>query len=291
MKILITGANGQLATSLIAHLAPLGSVVALTRQDFDLCHWEECFATLNKLQPDLIVNAAAYTAVDRAENERDLAFQINAIAPTRLAQYCHNNHCALIHYSTDYVFNGQKNTPYLEQDPTEPINIYGQSKRQGEIGILESNCAALIFRTSWVYSLVGHNFLKTMLKLGMERDELRIIDDQRGSPTSTESIARATALILSKKPTHLPIVDYLAQYRGIYHMTNQSDTTWYGFAQAIFALRPARAQLTAISTEQYPTPAKRPAMSCLDNSKLKQTFDITLPHWHDALIACLTQSS
>ncbi|MDE1891666.1 MAG: dTDP-4-dehydrorhamnose reductase [Betaproteobacteria bacterium] len=290
MKILITGANGQLATSLIAHLAPLGAVVALTRQEFDLCHWEESVATLTRLQPDLIVNAAAYTAVDRAEEEQDLAFQINGIAPTRMAEYCQNNHCALIHYSTDYVFNGQQNTPYREQDPTDPINVYGQSKRQGEVGILESNCAALIFRTSWVYSLVGRNFLNTMLKLGLERDELRIIDDQRGSPTYTESIAEATALILSQKPAHQSIVNYLDQYRGIYHMTNQSDTTWYGFAQAIFALRPTRARLTAITTDQYPTPAQRPHMSCLDNSKLKQTFDITLSHWHDALVACLTQS-
>ncbi|MBU6468383.1 MAG: dTDP-4-dehydrorhamnose reductase [Betaproteobacteria bacterium] len=291
MKILITGANGQLAQSLALTLAPLGNIIALDRKGFDLSHLSSSLHKLSEIKPDLIINAGAYTAVDRAETEEALAFQINAHAPGALAQYCRSAPCALIHYSTDYVFNGQKSSAYVEDDITDPINVYGKSKREGEIAILKEDCPALIFRTSWVYSLEGQNFLTTMLRLGQERDEVRVINDQWGSPTSTQSLAQATLALLQQKPNHLSLVDYFYAHRGIYHMTNQQFTSWFGFAQAIFDLRPSRAKLTAIASHEYPTAAKRPTMSCLDNSKLKEHFDITLPDWHDALRECLKVKS
>ncbi|HQT81926.1 MAG: dTDP-4-dehydrorhamnose reductase [Ferrovum sp. 37-45-19] len=287
MKILITGAQGQLGSSLATTLTPLGTLFAFGRAELDLANMPSALRTLERIQPDLIINAAAYTAVDRAEVETELAYQVNAEAPRLLAQYCSHHACALIHYSTDYVFNGQKESAYTEEDEPDPINVYGRTKRQGEVGILESGCPAFIFRTSWVYSLTGRNFLTTMQQLGATRDELRIVNDQWGSPTWTYSLARATFAIidsLAQQPSLLKAID---QHRGIYHMSNQQLTTWYDFARAIFALAPTTARVTGIPSSQYPTPAQRPAMSGLNNQKLKDHFDISLANWHDALQECL----
>lgn len=289
MTILVFGGNGQVGRELLRALAPLGTVVATTRSgtladgsacevaDFD--RPDSLPALLDRLRPALVVNAAAYTAVDRAEQEPEAAFRANAQAPGVIARWCAAQGVPLVHYSTDYVFDGQGRAPYREDAPTAPLGVYGTSKRDGEDAVRAAGGRHLIFRTAWVYAAHGGNFLRTMLRLGAERDELRVVADQIGTPTPAALIADVTAHAL-RHPGGLS---------GTWHLTASGQTSWHGFAEALFAEALvagvlAKAPLVeAIPSSEYPTPAKRPAWSVLDNHRLKQDFGIVLPAWQDGL--------
>jgi len=287
--ILLTGKNGQVGWELQRTLAPLGEVVALDRQQLDLSNPAQIRERVREIKPGLIVNAAAYTTVDRAEAEPELAMAVNGTAPGILAEEAKRAGAAIIHYSTDYVFDGSKTTPYTEEDAPNPINVYGRTKLAGEQAIQAVGVPHLILRTSWVYGMRGKNFLLTILRLAREREELTIVDDQIGAPTWSRTIAEATARILSVNP--LPLADA----SGIYHMTASGSTTWYGFAEAILALDPNPAEqvckhLKPILTAEYPTPARRPAYSVLSNAKLKAAFGVVLPSWEQGLKSALSFS-
>jgi dTDP-4-dehydrorhamnose reductase len=271
LRILLTGATGQVGWELRKTLAPLGEVKFFDRFGLDLADTPPLVATVRALQPEVIVNAAAYTAVDKAEAERDLAFAINARAPRVLAEEAKRIGALLVHYSTDYVFDGEKGSPYVESDPTHPISAYGESKLAGEQAIAKSGCRHLILRTSWVYGPRGRNFYLTMLRLAKERPELEVVDDQVGAPTSSLEIARATATLLAKGA------------QGLYHMTAAGETTWCGFARAILKGAGIATPVAPIRTEDYPTPAKRPRNSRLDCSKLRKETGIALAGWEEAL--------
>lgn len=295
MKILLVGTNGQVGWELQRTLMTLGEVIAVGRNTsnglhIDLAEPETIRSVIRQVQPELIVNAAAYTAVDKAESEPDLAMAINGDAPGLMAKEAHRLGAAIVHYSTDYVFDGTKPTPYIEQDQPDPQNIYGKTKLAGEQAIQAEGVPHLILRTCWVYGARGKNFLLTMQRLGREREEIRVVDDQIGAPTDSRTIAEATAQILAQAQT----TSLLADKSGIYHLSATGQTSWYGFAQAIFereqpshSLRLQR--LIAISTEEYPTPAKRPAYSLLSTDKLSATFGLSLPNWHRALDLVLDQ--
>ena len=225
-RILLTGRNGQVGWELERTLAPLGEVLAFDRKGFDLAEPDEICHSLRELKPDIIVNAAAYTAVDRAEAESDMAMAINATAPGIMAEEARRLGALLVHYSTDYVFDGAKSAPYTEEDATGPVNTYGRSKLAGERAIWESGCRHLIFRTSWVYGTRGGNFLRTILRLAAERDELRVVDDQIGAPTWCRMIAEASSLALARPD--VPV--------GLYHLAGSGETSWFGFARAILKL-------------------------------------------------------
>lgn len=293
MKILLFGANGQVGHELRRSLAPLGELVCTTRSgaladgtacevaDFD--RPAELPQLLARIAPDVVVNAAAYTAVDRAEDEPDAAFRANAEAPRAIAAACAQRGALLVHYSTDYVFDGSATHPYREDDPTSPLGVYGASKLAGEQAIQASGARHMIFRTAWVYAAHGHNFLRTMLRLAAERDELRVVVDQVGTPTPAYLVADVTTMAL--RAPHRP--------SGLWHLTAAGDTTWCGFANAIFSnacavglLKQAPA-LLPIPTSAYPTPARRPAYSCLDVSKLERDFGIAVPAWEAALVQVL----
>jgi dTDP-4-dehydrorhamnose reductase len=236
----------------------------------------------------VIINAAAYTAVDKAEEERDLAFKVNALAPQVMAEEAAQADAALVHYSTDYVFSGEKQTPYTEDDITGPINVYGASKLAGDEAIEKSGAAYLIFRTSWVYASRGRNFFLTMLRLGATRKELQIVQDQIGAPTWSRSIAEATKLVLKDcfHDRHFAKqkgVARIYEQRGIYNLSSQGSTSWFGFARAILSELMPDVSVKPISSAQYKTAARRPAYSVLDGSKLKATFGVALPHWEEAL--------
>ncbi|HSG76637.1 MAG TPA: dTDP-4-dehydrorhamnose reductase [Burkholderiales bacterium] len=271
MRILLTGATGQVGWELRKTLAPLGEVRVFDRFGLDLADAPVLVATVRALQPDVVVNAAAYTAVDKAEAERDLAFAVNATAPRVLAEEARRIGALLVHYSTDYVFDGEKADPYVEEDATRPINAYGASKLAGEQAILASGCRHLILRTSWVYGPRGKNFYLTMLRLARERPELKVVDDQVGAPTSSLEIARATATLLAKGS------------QGLYHMSAAGETTWCGFARAILERAGSATPVVAIRTAEYPTPAKRPRNSRLDCSKLRAEHGVSLARWERAL--------
>jgi dTDP-4-dehydrorhamnose reductase len=292
MRILLIGAQGQLGRELLPQLEKLGELHATDRSMLDLANPDAIRLTVQNVRPQLIINAAAYTAVDRAEAESGPAMAINGIAPGILAEEAARLEAPLVHYSTDYVFDGAKPAPYLETDPAAPLNTYGHSKWMGERAILATGAPALIFRTSWVYSLHGQNFLTTMLRLGQERETLRVVDDQRGAPTWTRSIAQATLRIVEQAQESGRFVRHFQDHHGLYHMTNGGETTWFGFARAIFDLRPeCTARLLPIPSSEYPTPARRPANSLLDNGKLAGRLGIALPHWKDALEKCLSETS
>lgn len=286
MKILITGAKGQLGRELERSLACLGDVRACDRGTLDLANADGLRQRVRELAPDVIVNAAAWTAVDKAESDYPAALAINGTAPGILAEEAKRRGALLIHYSTDYVFAGDKATPYVESDATAPLNAYGRSKRAGEEAIAAVGGRHLILRTSWVYGLHGANFMKTMLRLGKERDELKVIADQFGAPTWTRHLADATAAIVSRGETP----------NGLYHLTNSGETSWHGYAEAIFAsaLRLgliARAPTVhAIPATDYPLPAARPTNSRLDGSRFRQDFGLALPDWRTALDACLADA-
>jgi dTDP-4-dehydrorhamnose reductase len=271
LKILLTGATGQVGWELRKTLAPLGEVKGLDRFGLDLADTPPLIATVRALQPEVIVNAAAYTAVDKAETERDLAFAVNATAPRVLAEEAKRIGALLVHYSTDYVFDGGKADPYVEEDATRPINAYGASKLAGEQAIQASGCRHLILRTSWVYGPRGKNFYLTMLRLAKERSELKVVDDQRGVPTSSLEIARATATLLDKGA------------QGLYHMTAAGETSWCGFARAILERAGIATPVVPIRTQDYPTPAARPPNSRLDCSKLRAAHGVSLAPWERAL--------
>ena len=293
MRILVTGIAGQVGRDLLAELAPAGDVVGLDRAAMDLASPQSIRDAVRRVSPGIIVNPAAYTAVDRAESEPELAMRVNGEAASVLAQEARRLGAWLVHYSTDYVFDGTKPTPYREDDPTGPVSVYGRTKLAGEQAIAASGCRHLILRTSWVYSLHGRNFLLTMQRLAGERDELRVVADQVGAPTTSLAIAQATARLLARLRAPAEGLD------GIYHMTCGGATSWCGFAQAIVERLPHIAQalglpvpqrrpsVTAIRTEDYPTPARRPANSVLDNGKLQRTFGIRLPDWEQAFDALL----
>ncbi|NDC07843.1 MAG: dTDP-4-dehydrorhamnose reductase [Oxalobacteraceae bacterium] len=284
MRILVLGRRGQVGAALAQSLQGLGELVTLDRAQLDLSNSDVIRTALRELQPQMIINAAAYTAVDAAESDAATAFQINAEAPRVIAEESERLGAALIHYSTDYVFDGGKQGAWLEDDAPAPLSVYGHSKLAGEQAITDVGGNHLILRTSWVYGLHGKNFLLTMLKLAETRDELAIVDDQIGAPTWAVTIADATAAIIrdAGEPAQL------AALSGIYHLCAGGHTSWFGFAQAIFAHASVqrKPKLRPITTAEYPTPAKRPSNSMLNTDKFRHTFG-DLPAWDDALQTCM----
>jgi dTDP-4-dehydrorhamnose reductase len=271
LRILLTGATGQVGWELRRTLAPLGELKAFDRFGLNLADVPVLVATVRALRPEVIVNAAAYTAVDKAEAERDAAFAVNATAPRVLAEEAKRIGALLVHYSTDYVFDGEKAAPYVEEDTPRPCNAYGESKLAGERAIAHSGCRHLILRTSWVYGPRGRNFYLTMLRLGKERPELRVVDDQTGAPTSSIAIAQATPALVERGA------------QGLYHMTAAGETSWCGFARAILARAGIGTPVAAIRTEDFPTPARRPRNSRLDCSRLRAEHGVTLAAWDAGL--------
>ena len=290
-RILLIGVTGQVGWELQRSLMTLGEVIPVGRGglhtpwQMDLAQPGTIRHTIQEVKPDLIVNAAAYTAVDKAESEPELAMTINGIAPGIMAEEAKRLGAAIIHYSTDYVFDGTKSTPYTESDRSNPQNTYGLTKLAGEQAIAAVDVPHLILRTSWVYGRRGKNFLLTMLKLAGEREELKVVDDQVGTPTWSRMIAQTTAQILSQAASSG--IDFLAAKSGVYHLTSAGQTSWYGFAKTIFEHdhQPSRRlqRLIAITSDLYPTAAKRPAYSLLDGQKLSQTFGFVLPNWRRSL--------
>jgi dTDP-4-dehydrorhamnose reductase len=279
-KILVTGANGQVGAELAAQMRALGDVTAVDRATLDLADPDAIVAAVRALKPDLIVNAAAYTAVDRAETERDLAYAVNATAPGILAAEAKRLSAVLIHYSTDYVFDGAARTPYAEEAAVAPLGVYGASKLAGEQAVAAAGAHALTLRTSWVYGLRGSNFLLTIRRLAATRDELRIVADQTGVPNWCRQLAVATARIVA---AGLPA---LAGRAGVYHLSSTGQATWFDFARAIVGDVPVP-RVVPITTAEYPLPARRPAYGVLATAKFERTFGFSLPPWRDALAACV----
>ena len=287
LNILVSGKTGQVAVELQKHLACLGNLIVLGRDVLDLSQPEQIRAQVRAHKPDLIIIAAAHTAVDQAESEPELAFAINAIAPGVFAEEAAALGIPLIHYSTDYVFDGRKPAPYTEDDATNPLGVYGKSKLAGELAIAASGAQHLILRTSWVYSTHGKNFLLTMQRLLQERSELRVVADQIGAPTWAGTIAQSTRALIERWQSG----DAAAW--GTYHLTASGETSWFGFTQAIAghltAQGKACATLEPIPASAYPTPAARPQNSRLDCSKLAREWGVTQPDWEAALSACLAE--
>lgn len=293
-RILLTGKNGQVGWELQRTLATLGEVISLDRHGLDLTDPDSIRRAVRAHNPNLIVNAAAYTAVDKAEEEPDLAMAINGTAPGILAEETKRLGAALVHYSTDYVFDGNKNGPYTEDDAPNPVNIYGKTKLAGEQAIQAVGALHLIFRTSWVYGARGKNFLLTILRLARERDELRIVNDQIGAPTWSRMIAEATAQVVAQlsRPQGEGWVESVS---GVYHLTAAGQTSWYGFTQAIlesvtFPTRQSLPRVTPISSAEYPTPAPRPKNSVLSNTRLRQKFGLEPPRWEIGLRLSLEEN-
>ncbi len=294
MKILVTGAGGQVGWELKRTLMPLGDVVAWDLPQFDLAQPQTLPAAVDALKPDMIVNAAAYTAVDRAESEAALAMTVNGEAVGVLAEAAKKHGALLVHYSTDYVFDGSKNGAYVEEDTVHPLNVYGRSKLAGEQAIAAVGCDALILRTTWVYASRGANFVRTMLRLGAERPQLSVVADQIGAPTWARNLADATALIGMRAMEERRRGDFCG---GLFHMAAQGQTSWHGFAERIFAEARQRlpryalqiGEVAAIASEQYPTPAARPKNSLLNCDKLAVRFGIRLPDWQAALSNCIDE--
>lgn len=294
MKILLTGKNGQVGWELARSLMPLGEVIALDRTQCDLSRPETIPGIVQAIKPDVIVNAAAYTAVDKAEEEEELATTINGTSVGVLAEEARKLNALLIHYSTDYVFDGSKSEPYTEEDLPNPINAYGRSKLVGENAILQSGCDYLILRTTWVYAARGKNFLKTILRLAQEREELSIVADQNGTPTWSRNIADVTEHVMAVVQQ-----DRLANRftSDIYHLSAGGKTTWHGFSRAIIE---RAKQLTSvgiiktkevhsIATEDYPLPAARPKNSQMDSGSLEARFGVTMPEWQHAMGLCIEE--
>jgi dTDP-4-dehydrorhamnose reductase len=289
-RILITGATGQVGWQLQRTLAPLGEVIAWTHIQVNFADPEPTTNAIRQLAPDIVVNAAAYTAVDKAESEPDLAHTVNAVIPGRIAEELARSGGWLIHYSTDYVFDGRKPAPYLEDDTTGPLSVYGQTKLAGEQNIAATGCRHVILRTSWVYDIRGKNFLRTVLRLAREQTELRMVSDQFGAPTWARAIAEATAHVLAQC-----LEAGEGGPGGIYHLSAAGKTSWAGFAQQILEEYESLAEWPAdtgewgspllakrvvpIATKDYPTPARRPANSLLSNDKLVREFGLSLPDW------------
>lgn len=286
MKILIIGANGQVGWELQRTLAPLGEIIALGRDGLDLSSADAIRHSMREIAPNLIVNAAAYTAVDKAEEDRELAQLVNGIAPGVMAEEAKLLNAALVHYSTDYVFDGLKGAPYEEIDATQPASVYGKTKLAGEKAITAVGVPHLILRTSWVYGARGKNFMRTMLRLANERDELRVVDDQIGAPTWSRMIAEATSMILAQCIHKGAVADVLRDKGGLYHLTAAGQTSWFGFASEIVRHTEKPPRMIPITTAEYPLPASRPAYSVMSNAKLACVFDIRLPDWRVSLALC-----
>jgi dTDP-4-dehydrorhamnose reductase len=285
-RVLVTGADGQVGRALLKSFGGSAELIPCNRNSLDLANADQIREKVREVAPDIIVNAGAYTAVDRAESEREPAFAVNGRAPGILAEEAQRASALLIHYSTDYVFNGSKTGPWVEDDATDPLSVYGASKLAGEDAIRSVGGRYLIFRTSWVYAPEGKNFVLTMLRLGRERESLNVVDDQIGAPTTATELARATHAITSGVVAgKFGAPD---QWAGIYHMTCPGTVSWCGFARAIFKRTPEllggkTPVVNPIATSAYPTPAKRPLNSVLSNEKLARTFGVRLAPWETAL--------
>lgn len=286
LRVLVTGRNGQVGAELAQALTPWAEVHALSREELDLASDDSIRAAVERLHPQLIVNAAAYTAVDKAESEPELAQRINADAVATLAAAARATGAAVIHYSTDYVFDGTLDRPYRETDTTHPLSVYGRTKLAGEQALAAAGIPYLVLRTSWVYGPRGKNFLRTILALAAQRPELRIVADQTGAPTWARDIAHATRTIAAQ---WMDAPATLQQRSGLYHLTAAGATSWFGFAEAALANRPATAKLTPIATAEYPTAAARPLNSRLDCDKLERAFGVRLPDWRRSLDAVLAE--
>lgn len=276
MRLLLTGASGQVGGALLPLLRPLGELVAPQRHQLDLENPDSIIDLMRTFKPDLVINAAAYTAVDKAEEEHERALAINGRAPGILAEEARRLGAMLVHYSTDYVFEGGGEKSWREDDPAKPVNRYGESKLAGEQAVVAAADRWLLFRTSWVYGLTGHNFLRTMLRLSRERDHLRVVDDQIGAPTWSSAIAAATLSALSRR----------TPLQGLYHLANGGETSWAGFARRIMVETGSPCQVEPITSAEYPLPAPRPLNSRLDTSRLAAE-GIRPDHWESALHACL----
>lgn len=301
LRILLTGKNGQVGRELESRLPCLGELVALDHHQLDVADAEGIRRTVRDLQPNLIVNAAGYTAVDQAETDQEAAQAVNADAPALIAEEAKRIGAALIHYSTDYVFDGGKSAPYEEDDEPNPVNVYGRTKLAGERAVQAAGVPHLIFRTTWVYATRGRNFLLTFLRLASQREELGVVKDQIGAPTWSRMIAVGTSLILARICSTELWLSRLRESSGVYHLTAAGKTSWYDLARAILEecsdsskLGPwftaatggqplAIRRVVPISTSEYPTPALRPAYSVLSNTKLLRTFNLQLPHWRTQL--------
>ena len=293
MKILLFGKNGQVGWELERSMLPLGNIIALDQDVADFSNPESLREIIQSEKPDVIVNAAAYTAVDKAEDDEDLAAKINGEAPGILAEEALKLNALLIHYSTDYVFDGEKKGPYVETDEPNPINAYGRTKLAGEEAVKTSGCDHLIFRTSWVYASRGHNFLLSILRLAKERDELSIVSDQVGSPTSARLIADTTVLCIQQAAKEKQKGVFSS---GLYHLISAGFTCWHGFAQVIVGVAKQKLNLElkikhikAIPTVEYPTPAQRPMNSQLALSKLEKVFGLVMPDWKKMLDLCIEE--
>lgn len=306
MRILILGGTGQLGRELAVALPPLGEVIVATRDgtrapgleavSVDLDLPVRLREVVRDTRPDVLVNAAAYTAVDKAEQEPESAHQVNAVAPGVLAEEMADQEGLLVHYSTDYVFSGESGRPWRETDPTVPINIYGHSKLGGEEAIRLTGCPHLIFRSSWVYAAHGHNFLRAMLRLGAERDELDVVDDQTGAPTWARDLADATSQVLAGLYQHgTAPAESLGGRGGTYHLTAAGETTWYGYAKELFTraveygLLKREPGVSPTTSEAFGAPARRPAYSVLHCERVKEAFGISLPPWQDSVAQCLQE--
>lgn len=277
MKIIVIGKTGQLAQEL-ARLAPY-QVNCLGRNEVDLLNCENVYTRLQEHKPNAVINASAYTAVDRAEQETTEAYNLNAKGVENLGKVCAELGIPFVHVSTDFVFDGKSSTPYKETDSANPIGVYGSTKYQGEQLLLQVNPKVIIIRTSWVYGIFGQNFMKTMIRLSQERSELGVVNDQWGSPTSSKELAKGI-LHAVQHPEWIP---------GIYHFSNSGTTTWFEFASTILELTEAKTIVKPITTNQYPTPAKRPKFSKLDTAKWESTYGYTIPHWKDSLKEILSE--
>lgn len=285
-KILVTGANGQLGKELQDLVLSYAQFefVFLSREDMPIHHFELVRNFFKTLKPHYCINCAAYTAVDRAESEQDLAFQINGEAVGVLAAVCKTHNCKFIHISTDYVFNGEATYPYTENFPTDPVNSYGASKLEGEKQAIQLDPACIIIRTSWVYSSHGKNFVKTMIRLMNEKDQVSVINDQLGSPTYAADLAEAILKVIADSQVQTD-----RWMPGIYNFSNEGVITWYEFAVAIKEIINSACEVKPITTSEYPTPAKRPAYSVLNKSKIQNVFGIQLKDWKESLKICITK--
>lgn len=280
MRILLLGNDGQIGWELQRRLAPIGDVSGYAYPEIDFARFDDVRRIIMKESPDLIINAAAYTAVDDAETNSELAGVINGEAPVRLAEEAKKIGALFVHYSTDFVFDGEKGAPYTEEDEPNPLSVYGRTKLEGDKGVMAVGGWSFIFRTSWIYGMRGRNFLLTMQKLARERDEIRVVDDQVGCPTWCGSVAEGFVKVLEKV-----LAGDEGRY-GLYNMACGGEASWYGFAKEILG---DAVKLVPITTEEYPTPAKRPSYSVLDCAKLKQAFGVELPGWYEALQVCISR--
>jgi dTDP-4-dehydrorhamnose reductase len=297
MRLLVTGANGQVGWHLQRSLAPMGEVLAIDIEQVDLTDLEAVGKTVREFSPDVVVNAAAYTAVDKAESEHDLARALNVAAPRRIAEECAQLGALMVHYSTDYVYGGRKDSPYEETDATSPLSVYGETKLDGDKAIIGSGAAHIILRTTWVYDIRGKNFLRTIIRLAKEKEELRIVGDQYGAPTWARALAEATTVIIARSLERKAATG--SWLSGLFHCTAGGRTSWAGFAQAIledyddlldwpaetgeFGGELKAKRVVEIATEQYQTPAKRPRNSVLSNAAIQAAFGITMPDWRSLL--------